>query len=466
MTIHRTKRAFLAGAGVASITPSAEHLAGAELFLAGYGGYRFRPAGGAREELFARAVVVQAPGGATGEAPGGAPGEATGSVPGEAPATVVSEGLGGATGEAQSGAQGESSGPLVWVAFDLLGLGDKTVKAIRDEAARRLGLSGAVILTSCTHTHSAPDLIGMWGGVPGAYREYVVTQAVAAIARALESLAPAELYAGQADMSHANRNRRGWNRTDPKLTVLQLRKENGAAVATLANFAAHPVIVGPENRLAASDFAGPFVRAVEADTGGVALFVQGAQGDVSPVQPDLPDDFERAARYGELLARGVPQALKAAWRVGPGIRARCHSVRAAVEAPELERAFRDGRVAPGYSVEADGEAVRVEMEVWRLSLGTGRETVEIACVPGEPTTRLGERLRAAMPGRVNLVFGLAPALYGYLIPEDEWMSAPRGAYEETMSPGRGAGELILRAVAADFCRGGASGFPAAEGFPG
>jgi hypothetical protein len=49
------------------------------------------------------------------------------------------------------------------------------------------------------------------------------------------------------------------------------------------NFACHPITTGPGNRLVSADFPGVACAAIEAAEGGVALFINGACGDINPV---------------------------------------------------------------------------------------------------------------------------------------------------------------------------------------
>ena len=55
-------------------------------------------------------------------------------------------------------------------------------------------------------------------------------------------------------------------------------------VATLVHYACHPTIMGPANRLITPDFPGAMKRVVETALGGHCVFLQGAAGNVGPVQ--------------------------------------------------------------------------------------------------------------------------------------------------------------------------------------
>ena len=57
--------------------------------------------------------------------------------------------------------------------------------------------------------------------------------------------------------------------------------DDGTAIATLANYAAHPTMETAEDLRFSADYPGHMMRAVEAETGGVCIFMQGAAGDLS-----------------------------------------------------------------------------------------------------------------------------------------------------------------------------------------
>ena len=58
----------------------------------------------------------------------------------------------------------------------------------------------------------------------------------------------------------------------------------GKPIATLVNYACHPTIMGPENRLITPDYPGVVRETVENIIGGTCLFLQGAAGNQGPVE--------------------------------------------------------------------------------------------------------------------------------------------------------------------------------------
>ena len=156
------------------------------------------------------------------------------------------------------------------------------------------------IRTSATHTHSGPvpykswieqgyDLVDPWF-------EHVAAWSAEAASEALADAQPAHVFAGRGEC-RINSNRRaqtekgerflGVNREgacDREVLVIKIEGVDGPPIATLVNYACHPTIMGPGNRLITPDYPGAAKRVVEHAVGGRCLFLQGAAGDQGPVQ--------------------------------------------------------------------------------------------------------------------------------------------------------------------------------------
>src|SRR5207244_6512478 len=87
------------------------------------------------------------------------------------------------------------------------------------------------------------DTIGVWGGVPVEYRQYMFNQTVAAILDAIRNERPGTLYYGAVDGSDLLSNQFSYDEAnkvlDGEVRVLQARNPDGSAFATMLNFSAH-----------------------------------------------------------------------------------------------------------------------------------------------------------------------------------------------------------------------------------
>jgi len=196
---------------------------------------------------------------------------------------------------------------------------------IRTQAAAATGIPAERIIVAANHTHAGPDTLGVWGGVPTKYLGYIASQSVGAIADAWAARQPATLWLGRADGADLQSNQFS---TDPhnqamdsELRVLQARRPDGHAVATLVNFSAHPTVMGSDNRLVSADWPGPAQLLLEERYGGGAAVVSGTLGRTQP--NDGPsyaacngDQYCAVGHYAQRIVSRADDALSTAVPLG------------------------------------------------------------------------------------------------------------------------------------------------------
>ena len=154
-----------------------------------------------------------------------------------------------------------------------------------------------------------------------AYREKIVDGAVAAIQGAKANVQPAvaSWAQGRCDLA---RNRDlvldsetflcGINPDGPSddtVLVGRVTDAKGKIIATLVNYACHPVSLGGGNRLLSPDYYGAMREIVERDTGGApCLFLHGASGDMTPLR-SYESDTAIADQNGRQLGYAALSAL-------------------------------------------------------------------------------------------------------------------------------------------------------------
>jgi neutral ceramidase len=138
----------------------------------------------------------------------------------------------------------------------------------------------------------------------------MVKQFAAAAIEAHAALEPARIGFGAGLLEGASRNRHQDNDLiDPQVGVLRVeRPDSREIIAILFNYTAHPVILGSDNLLLSGEFPGAAERAVEKTMGGVAIFTQGACGDVTINRSG--DPWSEIERIGNLLAEEVVKTAK------------------------------------------------------------------------------------------------------------------------------------------------------------
>src|SRR5262245_21572975 len=147
---------------------------------------------------------------------------------------------------------------FVLVACDLIGLGRPDVEDIRTALAAR-GVQ-AELVVACTHTHSGPDTIGLWGpeanvsGVNPAYLAALKQAVVAVAEEALTFCCPVSLRWATAALPGYIGNQRTPGLVDDQLTALQFEKPDGEIVATLLNLACHPEVLNETSSVISADY--------------------------------------------------------------------------------------------------------------------------------------------------------------------------------------------------------------------
>jgi neutral ceramidase len=341
-----------------------------------------------------------------------------------APAEVVHDDL-----EARAVFVDDAGGGLCLVVCDLLGMSADVALAVRSAIGDAVALPLERVITACTHTHSGPSVLSGaerlgWPTPPG-YEESLAVACGRAARAARDAAEPASLLFARAPLPPSvSLNRRALP-YDPTFAVLTARRPDGTTIGTIANVGVHPVALDAHCLAVSADWVRPFRSAVEAASGGVAVLLQGALGDVNPPEAhehEAGGDFAHAGAVGRGIADAVVAALEA---VEP------------VATAAGEAAVRTIRVplSPTPVVQLLGMDGEVEVELVEWSIGELR----VVSVPGEAFHAFGRAVESARPGRV-LLAGLAPAWHGYL-------PVPFGdGYEETVSYGEPAVAAILDAL--------------------
>jgi hypothetical protein len=213
------------------------------------------------------------------------------------------------------------------VACDLIGLTRKIADEVRSYASELTGVPVEAIMLCCTHTHSGPatgDLLGC--GEPDQRYVARLPERVAQAARqAHEHLTEAEMSVAEIEVPVEevcyNRvyggERNGASAGEPldeKAAIFKFT--SGERLLGLASFySVHPVVCSEETFKLHGDFVGVASNAVAKEHGDVvALFLQGACGDINPIYCHTPEEVslrnleKLAARYARILCQGLKKA--------------------------------------------------------------------------------------------------------------------------------------------------------------
>jgi neutral ceramidase len=346
------------------------------------------------------------------------------------------------------------------IVLDLITTPRELVEQARREIERTTHLRGGDVMISATHTHTAPvlDRSSAFGGKSDVVRDYLSglpAKIAEAVRRAEAQLAPARVSAACGREESIAFNRRyhmkdgkvGWNPgklnpgilkpagpIDPEVPVVYVESTGGRPLATYVNYAVHLDNVA-EPRISAdlpftlarslADFKGPEM---------ITVFSAGCCGDVNHIDVRWREPqrgSSNAARMGTILAaevlrtwprltpveadavriRGavVPLPLPA---ISEADVAKARAVMSRLEDPKAPR--------PGFLEMVDAFKTRdvaaragrpLEVEVQVIALG---DELAWVALPGEIFVELGLAIKQDSPFRRTIIAELADGAIGYI----------------------------------------------------
>ena len=324
-------------------------------------------------------------------------------------------------------------------------LGDRSRSLIK-------GIQPEHILIGATHTHSAPDAYGFPDEngkslADLAYLDDCVKKIADAVNEATKNLAPATLKTavGEAKGKIAY-NYYAEQLYDPRCGVIQaIEKSNGKVIATLVNYAVHPEVIGSERGILSPDLCGPLYKRIESKVGGVALFMNGAQGGMVTADNRVAEgkeatSWEECIRIGELLA---DEALRIVQNVE------------AIDAPLLTCSSRN------IKLPVDSEMMRYILNNSPIKMTSFQDNVlttrlnflevgkaKVLTIPGEALPNIGFYIKRNMNTDQAFLFGLTNDAFGYILTKVDFNSFKRYEYVSRTSLGEMTGEIYINEVLA------------------
>jgi len=342
---------------------------------------------------------------------------------------------------------------------------------IRKRIVKEAGIQDAQLLTHMGHTHAGPitnlqNLERQGGDLIPSYRDKIVEGAVAVIRQSKANAQPGVVSWAEGRCNLA-RNRDlvldsetflcGINPdgpTDDMVLVGRVTDAAGKVIATMVNYACHPVSLGGGNRLISPDYYGAMREVVERDTGSApCLFFHGASGDMTPLRsyesdPAIADQNGRQLGYAALstLTGMLPPEQEIAFdRIeDSGARLGRWSLRSKPASTTL-KIVRSDTELPYVNLPSEVELLedlkgcndrpRRERLERRLMVrrdvgdGTSRKVSTtlvqmgdafIVGAPAEPYSAFQKEIRARFPGHAVAVLNIANGNVGYLAPAETY----------------------------------------------
>lgn len=314
------------------------------------------------------------------------------------------------------------------IVLDLLCADESLCARIAGETAK-FGVAKERLIVAAIHSHAAPV-----GVIPGEgtlarvneaiipenpeyadYMKTVVRAASEACGGATSMLEAFRVRVARGAMPPVGSERHTGAPAKGKLTVAEFRTDSGKSLV-FYNFPCHPTVLSAANLLVSADFVGGIEKLLGAD---MAIFANGAAGDISTRFTRRESSFEECARMGKVASEYVRDLLRDKPLVDPVPLRGCH---ATVKLPARQ-------------VETE-EAAQKQLEEtiarWQQALADGADAatvrilksyVEGAGVNLEFARNLGDIREFSVPVTVFKFMGLSFAtvpgeFYSTLLPEN------------------------------------------------
>ena len=360
--------------------------------------------------------------------------------------------------------------------IDAIGFMHDDVVDVRNLINKSSGITYSVI--SSTHTHEAPDLLGLWGasefksGVNQEYLADMKRKTAQSIDEAARNLKPAKLKLAinPKDAIAVVKDTRKPYVFDEGLRMMQvLNAETNETMGTLIAWADHPETLWSENLLISSDFPHYVREGIERGVfnedsifheglGGIAVYFNGAIGGLMTTHPSLEvkdiltgevykePTYEKTKAQGDYLAYLGLKALDSSdyFVEKAGISIRAKSVDLKFQNPLfrlgallglLDRGMNGWmQVRSELAVFSIGPAhfVTVPGEIYPEIINGGIEAPEGQDFDIEPVEV--PYIRSQMKGDFNFVFGMANDMVGYIIPKSQWDADAPFTYGRDSAP--------------------------------
>jgi hypothetical protein len=222
----------------------------------------------------------------------------------------------------------DGTGPQVVIGVDHCLLDTAEFARLRERVCRSVPLTPEQVQVALSHTHGSgwtsrarADLPG--GELLGPYLDRLAGSCAAVAAEARKVARPADIVYGTTRCSLAahrdywDADRRlfvcGFNPTGPADDTVQVARvtaDDGRTLGTVVNYACHPTTLAYQNTLVSPDYIGSLREVVEGHTAAPCLFLQGASGDLGPVEGFVGDPAV-ADRNGRQLGFAALSGLEA-----------------------------------------------------------------------------------------------------------------------------------------------------------
>lgn len=356
---------------------------------------------------------------------------------------------------------------IAFVVCDICLISRDIFDAAKNMASTKTGIPTSHMLTSATHTHTAPTSVPLAQCNPNPEYVQFLTESIAqSIIKAHSQLEPAKIAWAVAQEPAEVNNRRWFVKQgnirpnpfgkttdkvrtnaprgsdilikpagpiDPDISILSVQHADGRPLALLANYSLHYVGGIPANQLSA-DYFGEFARQIKKRLGGGESFVgimsNGASGDINNYNFREPRPraaaFERVTAVASVIADRTFAAVKSLkYRSDVTLKMEQRTLDLGIRKPNQEelsyaqkllaeaidpKRLTTNEVYARETVLIDQGPDKVNIKLQALRIGE----LGIAAIPCEVFVQIGLEIKQKSPLKPTFIIGLANGYNGYL----------------------------------------------------
>ena len=337
------------------------------------------------------------------------------------------------------------------VATDVCAMPGWMSAEVRDTVEREIGLPADRIIIATKHGHSGPDTDGE-GEPEVRYTEGLKEKLAQVVQEAAGSLQPVKVGCDSgrensisqyrrllADDGHVVMNWEPWplekivcvlGIPDPEVGVVKIEDLTGQILCILFTHAGHPNVLSGDNYLISAEYPGHAERLLEAEFGGTAMFVNGAQGTMD-IDGLGPRNWPEMERLGAKLAAEV-SAVARRIETQEGVKVRWANLKHGLPARKVsdeQLAWAEaiieetgGTVQPLPDGVGDDFKALLLQSLYKIQdepipaehICIALGDTALFTIPGEMFSEIGLRIKAASPFTRTFVLGLANGSVGYI----------------------------------------------------
>lgn len=220
----------------------------------------------------------------------------------------------------------------VMVSVEVCAIERKDANVVRQAVEKKIGIPANNVIVAATHTHSGPATVGYFNPIETEYLKDILKRIPEAVEEAVANLKPAAVGCGSGAEYTVGYYRRlladngqvvmNWIPYPPEHIVGPLGDADNEVgvmkvveaanpkkiISIVYNYASHPNVLSGDSYVISGDYSGFSSKMLEEKFGGVAIYLNGAQGSMD-IDGLRDRDWEGVVRCGTALANVVSDTV-------------------------------------------------------------------------------------------------------------------------------------------------------------